>query len=144
MTGNSNGAKFERFSPFELGIREWGTELLVSHIPNKCTGKLIYIDAGKKGGLQKHKEKDEAIFVFSGHLKLRYDNGKGKLIETVMLPGDAARFPPGLVHQEEAITDCIIFEVSSPHFNDRVRMEEFYGENQKNGLPSTEGPEASA
>jgi len=46
-------------------------------------------------------------------------------------------FPPGAVHQEEAITDCTIIEASTPHFNDRVRVEEKYGVNINGGLPST-------
>ena len=49
-----------------------------------------------------------------------------------------AHFPPGLVHQEEALEDCFIIEASTPHFNDRVRMEESYGLGLPSGLPTTE------
>jgi hypothetical protein len=51
--------------------------------------------------------------------------------------GEVVHFPPGLVHQEEAITDCEIIEASSPHFNDRVRVEENYGFGSPKGLPTT-------
>ena len=44
---------------------------------------------------------------------------------------------PGLVHQEEALTNCTIIEASTPHFNDRVRVEQEYGLKKFGGLPST-------
>jgi len=46
-------------------------------------------------------------------------------------------FPPKTVHQEEALTDCLIIEASTPHFNDRVRVEKKYGLKLSKGLPST-------
>jgi hypothetical protein len=46
-------------------------------------------------------------------------------------------FSPGVVHQEEAITDCVLIEASTPHFNDRVRVEEIYGSSDIAGLPTT-------
>ena len=57
---------------------------------------------------------------------VRYDNGKGKLVKKILKQGDCFHFPPYFVHQEEAITDCEIIEVSTPHFNDRVRVEKIW------------------
>ena len=96
------------------------------------------VKAGSKGGLQFHRLKDEVAVLISGEMLIRYDLGDKVLRERIIKAGDVVHFPPGLVHQEEAITDCEIIEASSPHFNDRVRMEEFYGQGQPMGLPSTE------
>ena len=63
----------------------------------------------------------------------KWKTKKKKILEQ----GDCFHFPPGLVHQEEAITDCVILEVSTPHFNDRVRVEKDYGLAEEDGLPST-------
>jgi hypothetical protein len=41
------------------------------------------------------------------------------------------------VHQTEAITDVVYIEASTPHFNDRVRVEDKYGVESTGGLPST-------
>ena len=41
----------------------------------------------------------------------------------ILKAGDCFHLPPGFVHQEEALTDCEIIEISTPHFNDRVRVE---------------------
>ena len=60
------------------------------------------------------------------------------LRERIVESGDVVYLPPGLVHQEEALTDCEIIEASSPHFNDRVCVEEIYGLGTPVGLPNTE------
>ena len=54
-----------------------------------------------------------------------------------MTTGDCFNFPQGFVHQEEAITNCEIIEASTPHFNDRVRVEKEYGLEKSLGLRST-------
>jgi quercetin dioxygenase-like cupin family protein len=75
--------------------------------------------------------------MISGQMLIRYDLGDKVLREKTVNAGDVVHFPPGLVHQEEAITDCEIIEASSPHFNDRVRVEESYGFGKPEGLPTT-------
>jgi len=68
---------------------------------------------------------------------LRYDNGFGVLVEKRVGAGDWFHFPAGCIHQEEAITDVERIEVSTPHFNDRVRVEDNYGISVDGGLPTT-------
>jgi hypothetical protein len=41
------------------------------------------------------------------------------------------------VHQVRAITDCVFFEASTPHFDDRERLEARYGLPETGGLPTT-------
>ena len=94
-----------------------------------------------KGGLQYHHKKNECGYILSGKLLIRFDNGKKKLAKKILRRGDVFHFPPGAVHQEEAITNCKIIEVSTPHFNDRVRVETKYGISQKRCLPSTKRSE---
>jgi quercetin dioxygenase-like cupin family protein len=79
--------------------------------------------------------------MISGEMLIRYDLGDKILRERIVKAGEVVHFPPGLVHQEEAITDCEIIEASTPHFNDRVRMEESYGKGSPNGLPTTQETE---
>ena len=55
----------------------------------------------------------------------------------ILKKGDAFHFSPGTIHQEHALTDCVIIEASSPHFNDRVRVEKSYGLKVNGGLKST-------
>ena len=123
--------------PSSIGQRDWGEEILLVLASEKYTLKKLTIRAGKKGGLQYHRKKDEAAFILSGEMILRFDCGDGNLQKKYLKKGDFFHIPPGLVHQEEAVTDVEIIEVSTPHFNDRVRVETKYGMKEKKGLKST-------
>ena len=117
----------ESFTPREVGERVWGRELLVAHTPN-YTGKVDFYKAGKAGGLQFHRLKDETLYLYSGEAWVDSDDGAGKLIRVHMTPGMSIHIPPGAPHRFEAITDCVVFETSTPPVTgDRVRCEEHYG-----------------
>ena len=115
----------ERLTPRSIP-RPWGREEWVVHTAD-YSGKLLYYTAGQCGGLQYHVLKDETFMVLSGRCILRYDDGGGYLSSVELGPGDAVRFPPFAVHQIEAITDVTGIEWSTPHEDDRVRVEERYG-----------------
>jgi len=121
-----------------VGERPWGKEDLLALVTKQFSVKRLFIKAGNKGGLQYHRLKNEVAVLISGEMLVRYDLGDGVLRERIVRSGDVAHFPPGLVHQEEAITDCEIIEASSPHFNDRVRVEVEYGLGEPKGLSTTE------
>ena len=75
--------------------------------------------------------------LFQEKLIVRYDNGNGKLVKKILSKGDSFHFPPGAIHQEEALENCTIIEASTPHFNDRVRVENKYGMVFDGGLKTT-------
>ena len=123
--------------PQEVGKRLWGKEELLVLVSEKFMLKRLIIKKGNKGGLQYHQKKDECGILISGSLLVRFEDGNGGLEERVLKPGACFHFPPGTVHQEEALEECVIIEGSTPHFNDRVRVEEEFGLLQTEGLPST-------
>lgn len=132
----------EFFRPKNVGDRPWGYEDLLALIPGVATLKLLQIDAGHKGRLQRHHKKDEAGYVLRGVLRVRWvdDTGLGDpyIRERDLLIGDSFRFPAGCIHQEEAVSDCTIIEISTPYGNDREGMEERFGLPVPEGaLPST-------
>jgi mannose-6-phosphate isomerase-like protein (cupin superfamily) len=115
--------------------REWGTETFIAE--TACyLGKILRMKAGTKGGLQKHVEKVETFYLHDGKAWVRGDNGTG-LFTVEMSSGTAYHIPAGTVHQVEAITDCVFFETSTPHYNDRIRCEAEYGLPEDGGLPTT-------
>lgn len=135
MKSKINKVKFPKIT--NIGKRNWGKEDLLVLIPKKISLKLLELKKGKKGGLQYHHKKDECGFIISGKLLVRYDNGKGKLLKKILKKGQSFHFPPGAVHQEEALTNVRIIEASTPYFNDRVRVEKKYNLQPEKGLPST-------
>lgn len=120
----------------ETEYREWGQETFVAQTKHYL-GKVLKMNAGTKGGLQYHVEKEETFYLVSGEAIVRSDDGTGQLIEERMYPGQAYHIPPGAPHQVEAVSDCVFFEASTPHYNDRVRVEANYGLPEGGGLPTT-------
>ena len=129
--------KPEFFNPKDLGKRDWGKEELLAFSSKKWMMKKLFIKKGSKGGLQYHHLKDEGGFIVYGSMLVRFDDGNGSLTSKVLKEGSSFRFPPNCIHQEEALTDVLIIECSTPHLNDRVRVEEKYNEKSLKGLPST-------
>ena len=130
----SNKPSIELFPPRSLGPREWGVELLIAETP-QYLGKVLFMDAGKAGGLQYHREKIETFYLFSGSAWVDYDQD-GALVRLAMSPGMSVHVPARAPHRVTAITDSIFFECSTPIFNDRVRCEAEYGEPEIGGLPT--------
>ncbi len=124
-------------TPEDMGPRDWGVETMLCKIAGVLTFKKLELYAGQKGGLQYHRKKDECGFVLSGEMIVRTISKEHKVEEKIVKAGDVFHFPPGVVHQEEAITDVVIIEASSPFINDRVRVEELFGLPSSGGLPST-------
>ena len=137
MNDHKVGKKPNFPKPTSVGPRPWGEEELLFVVPSQFMLKKLFVKAGNKGGLQYHRLKNEGGYLVSGKMIIRFDNGAGGLTEKIIEAGDCFHFPPGVVHQEEAITDCVIIEGSTPHFNDRVRCEEVYGLEAGTGLPTT-------
>ena len=136
-----NKAGFDSIPEFpeseSVGPRQWSEEILVSLVPEKFMMKKLYINKGSKGNLQYHRKKDEVHIMIHGKMKITFDDGTGNLEDRILEAGDVAHYPPGAIHQEEALEDCFIIEASTNHFNDRVRCEELYGVAPLEGLPTT-------
>lgn len=80
----------------------------------------------------------ESFHLVSGVAYVDSDNGEGRLTRIRMMAGQTLHIPSGAAHRFVAITDCVVFEVSTSADADRVRMETQYGESEVGGLPSTE------
>lgn len=122
--------------PLDLGPRDWGQETLLFETPHYI-GKALYMKAGSAGGLQYHRRKIETFLIADGRAAVDYDDGGGTLISRILEKGDVVHVPVGAPHRVRAFTDCLIFEWSTPIFNDRVRVEHEYGEEISGGLPTT-------
>jgi mannose-6-phosphate isomerase-like protein (cupin superfamily) len=107
--------------------KPWGHELIWA-VTDIYVGKVLFVKAGHSLSLQFHRQKDESWFVQSGRAKLELgEAGKSVLKEEVIAAGAAFHYPPGTVHRVTAIEDTTILEVSTPHLDDVVRLEDAYG-----------------
>jgi mannose-6-phosphate isomerase len=117
--------------PWAVEVRKvekpWGYELIWALTDVYC-GKVLFVKAGHSLSLQFHRQKDESWYVQSGRAKLELgEAGEAALQEEVVTAGAAFHYAPGTVHRVTAIEDTTILEVSTPHLDDVVRLEDAYG-----------------
>ena len=107
--------------------KPWGWELIWADT-ELYVGKILWVRAGFSLSLQFHNEKDESWYVESGKARLELgDVGQGVLNTEVIGEGACFRYRPGTVHRVTALEDTTILEVSTPHLDDVVRLEDSYG-----------------
>jgi mannose-6-phosphate isomerase len=125
---SSNLESLDRFAFEPRRIdKPWGHELIWAE-GEQYVGKVLFVAAGHALSLQFHREKDESWYVHSGRAKVELgDAGEAVLVEEIVTAGAAFRFRPGTVHRVTALEDTTILEVSTPHLDDVVRLEDAYG-----------------
>lgn len=106
--------------------KPWGWELVWADT-DLYVGKLLFIRSGEALSLQYHERKDESWLVHEGRARLELGEPGGELEEVEIAPGDAFRYRPGTVHRVTALEDTLVLEVSTPHLDDVVRVEDRYG-----------------
>ena len=121
----------DRLGDWEFDPRKvekpWGSELIWAETED-YVGKVLFVRAGESLSLQFHRQKDESWLVQQGRAKLELGSaGDPVLSEAVIAAGACFRFRPGTVHRVTAIEDTTILEVSTPHLDDVVRLEDRYG-----------------
>jgi mannose-6-phosphate isomerase len=105
--------------------KPWGHETIWART-DAYVGKILHITAGEALSVQYHRIKDETVYLMSGQLIYRiWENDQPR--EIPLRVGEAFHVTPGTIHQMEAVTDCDILEVSTPHLDDVVRLNDRYG-----------------
>jgi mannose-6-phosphate isomerase len=111
--------------PIRRVSKPWGHETIWAHTDD-YVGKVLHINAGEALSVQYHNVKDETVYLLSGKLLYRvWENDEP--VDVKLQVGEAFRITPGTIHQMEAVTDCDILEVSTPHLDDVVRLKDRYG-----------------
>ena len=105
--------------------KPWGYELIWART-DRYVGKILHIEAGHVLSLQYHERKDESIYILSGEIVLRLEQGE-TLIERRMTQGETFHIAPPLVHQFEAVVTSDVLEASTPEIDDVVRLKDRYG-----------------
>ncbi len=114
-------------SPFLIKVEKpWGHELIFTQPDLPYTGKIISIKAGKRLSLQIHDEKQESCFLVSGECNLIIENTEGEL-ETINMEAEKGyTIKKSQRHRFHSVTDCELFEVSTPEIGITYRLEDDY------------------
>lgn len=113
--------------------KPWGYELWINGQHPCYALKKIFIKAGTKTSLQYHNLKQETNVLFEGSANLHYK--KNALIENdcvntsdvaaiLLNPVSTMDIVPKTLHRLEAVTDVLLFEVSTPHLDDVFRVQD--------------------
>ena len=123
-----NLGDLDRFA-FEPRVvdKPWGHELIWAD-SEAYLGKIRCVKAGHSLSLQFHRQKDESWYFLDGRAELEF-GGPGEPVtrSEVVSAGAAFRLRPGTVHRIRALEDTRVLEVSTPHPDDVVRLEDAYG-----------------
>ena len=93
----------------------WGNEIIIENNEMYC-GKLLKFKKGCKFSMHYHMVKDDTWYVETGEFIYRWIDTETAEVKIVRLyPKDIVRQRPGQPHQLEALTDGIVFEVSTQH-----------------------------
>jgi len=105
--------------------KPWGHELIWAKT-DRYVGKILHIEPGHVLSLQYHHKKDESIYVLTGEIILRIQQGE-TLIERPMRAGESFHIAPKQIHQFEAVVASDLLEASTPEIDDIVRLKDRYG-----------------
>lgn len=123
---SANQKRQTEVSPIERIEKPWGYELLWAKTED-YVAKVLVIRKGHSLSLQYHRIKEETLFLESGECSLEAGPDERNLQPVPFREGDAFHVPPGLLHRLKAESDVRIFEVSTPHLQDVVRLQDHYG-----------------
>ena len=100
--------------------KPWGYEKVLIYTEKYLT-KELFIREGYQTSFHYHSEKDETMYIVSGSGYIEFEDRKeyfGK--------NDTVRIEPGRPHSIVAMENTILHEVSTPHLNDTIRVNDFY------------------
>lgn len=125
------GLFFARHADLYKVSKPWGHELWINGQHPCYALKEIFIKAGTKTSLQYHNLKQETNVLFQGTAKLHYkanaqiSNDQVKETDTgatSIEPVSSVDVMPKTLHRLEAVTDILLYETSTPHLDDVVRV----------------------
>lgn len=114
-------------SPYVKRVEKpWGYELILTKEDAPYSAKIMHIQAGKRLSLQIHDKKLETYYLASGHCSLLIENKTGAMDTISMETGQGYTVIPGQKHRHQAVTDCDVFESSTPETGNTYRLEDDY------------------
>lgn len=103
--------------------KPWGYEKMI--VDNeKYLVKELYLMKGFQTSMHYHPNKDESMHILSGEGYIEFNS---KPHREAAFQGRVIRIRPNTFHTIVATENLRIFEYSTPHPEDTVRVEDFYG-----------------
>lgn len=109
--------------------KPWGYELIFTPEDLPYTAKLMHITTGKRLSLQVHDKKQETQILINGKCNSIVENPEGEMETIEMELHKGYTMMVGQKHRLQAVTDCDVFEASTPELGNTYRLEDDYSRN---------------
>lgn len=114
--------------------RPWGIEKCFA-LNKNYIGKLFFVKKGYKLSLAYHLFKDETIYLLKGKAILELEDDNRMLGNIYLNEGGFVRIKSNRKHRFSALENCEVIEVSTPGFDDVVRLKDDFGRDYKSEIP---------
>ena len=111
--------------PLKVVEKPWGKELWIG-VTHSYAFKIIKVNKGARFSLQYHKKKEETVYILKGKIRYTIEDESGNLQQEILKEGDIIDIPANRKHRGESIGNCALIEVSTPHLDDLIRVEDHY------------------
>lgn len=106
--------------------KPWGYELHLVAADAPYMAKIMHVNAGCRQSLQVHDAKTETYTMLSGRAAVLIENSDGDMVQVEIEQGKGLSTKVGQKHRIIAITDCDVFEASTPESGTTWRLEDDY------------------
>lgn len=106
--------------------KPWGYELHLVPPESPYMAKIMHVSAGARQSLQVHDAKQETWIMLHGRASVLLENDSGEMIEVEIPVDKGLSTHVGQKHRIIGITDCDIFECSTPEAGTTWRLEDDY------------------
>ncbi len=106
--------------------KPWGKEIILTTDNLPYTAKILFINAGHQFSLQSHHQKIETLTLIAGQAQITLGQNQDSLSSQEMKLQTGYTIQPHTLHRIKAITDCQIFEASTPEKGTTKRFEDDY------------------
>ena len=123
---NIDKSDFSTESYVTRAEKPWGYELYFIAPDQQYMVKNMHINAGCRQSMQVHDAKSETYILIKGRAAVLAENSKGEMIQVELEPEKGFTTKVGQRHRLIGISDCDIFEASTPETGITIRLEDDY------------------
>lgn len=132
-TAGGHAVRITRADDLKKVFKPWGHELWITGLNTTYSLKEVFLKGGRKTSLQYHRMKRETNVLFEGRsaiwFKQSADVDNDDVLDTDLgkveiAPMSSVDVPPNTLHRVESLTDIRLYETSTPHLDDVIRVQD--------------------
>lgn len=132
-TATGTAVRVTRSDDLKKVFKPWGHELWITSQNTTYSLKEVFLKEGRKTSLQYHRMKRETNVLFEGRSAIWFkqsaevandDVVDADLGQVEITPLSSVDVPPNTLHRVQSLTDICLYEASTPHLDDVIRVQD--------------------